>query len=740
MFTRFYPLFVSCLILFAKPALCQSITKGSVIPRLNWVDGTVRQDVVFLGASKDSVVLNVGGKVHRLPKTQFVKLYKVSTSVDAVLLPNNANVVIHPLTYSNSPPKGRASTETMRIERNSGEDAKELDDRLLEIGLIGNVPVGIGTTLRASLWNAASIAGKIKADPLFDTSLYLRLKGSVDGPSAGGLFTIATLAMLQGDPLIPNVTMTGTILPDGGIGSVGGVRYKIEGAAEAGMKKIVLPEYLRVEVDFKNGDITDLEEHARKNGLEVAFVSNVEEAYAHFTGKQLRVAGRSSLTTSLPKIEMSIGMTNMVKHATRKRFKDTFKFMDLIPEGKLPKDLEFDTLAMKFAVNQIFRSELDDVKSHLYNAASRMQEGQWIAAFEETNLAWINIRALCHWQKLKFIMPKEDSLQKALSKEMLKVLQKRDFLAGANTGNEVERTILHVRAFQEGLSLYSDLQIKNEIAEYLNEGLAEKFKNASNEEEKKEALEQAINSYKLHAVQSLQTLKLMAISGAPSLGQAEVDLDLLAGAFTFRGADTATSSKLDPLKVRKWLLFGETRNRVLFENLREIVKDSDDNSMLDLDIRKAIALIEFQDQQGEQILADIANEDSTLGLFATAVLLARQEVDIAMAIIKSEVFNYEEAAFRGMLEHLGRLLTNPSSQPTSAIRCMARGMTSCGPKNFGSGILISNFNLCASTCQSLRYAVSFRLVAAIPPSAPSFLFRILCNGSSDAVMNFTSRN
>ncbi len=72
-------------------------------------------------------------------------------------------------------------------------------------------------------------------------------EGKVDGPSAGALMTIGVLAAVRGDTPKPDAAMTGTINPDGTIGPVGGIRFKIEGAAEKGMKLVLIPAGIRSE-------------------------------------------------------------------------------------------------------------------------------------------------------------------------------------------------------------------------------------------------------------------------------------------------------------------------------------------------------------------------------------------------------------------------------------------------------------------------------------------------------------
>jgi len=63
----------------------------------------------------------------------------------------------------------------------------------------------------------------------------------IGGPSAGAALTVALIAAAQNTSVRPDVAITGRILPDGRIGSVGSIIEKAEAAAEAGMKLFIVP-------------------------------------------------------------------------------------------------------------------------------------------------------------------------------------------------------------------------------------------------------------------------------------------------------------------------------------------------------------------------------------------------------------------------------------------------------------------------------------------------------------------
>lgn len=67
------------------------------------------------------------------------------------------------------------------------------------------------------------------------------VRDAIDGSSAGGVLTVAVLAALRHAPINPRVAMTGTVGPDGSIGSVDGVEAKVRAAAARRYTTILVP-------------------------------------------------------------------------------------------------------------------------------------------------------------------------------------------------------------------------------------------------------------------------------------------------------------------------------------------------------------------------------------------------------------------------------------------------------------------------------------------------------------------
>ncbi len=119
----------------------------------------------------------------------------------------------------------------------------------------------------------------------------------VGGPSAGAALTIATISALQGKELNSTVMITGTINPDGSVGTVGGILEKAKAAQQEGAVLLLVPEgqgtelrlkpeekcterknFIFCETSYKQMAI-DISESA---GIQVKEVSNISEALEYF--------------------------------------------------------------------------------------------------------------------------------------------------------------------------------------------------------------------------------------------------------------------------------------------------------------------------------------------------------------------------------------------------------------------------------------------------------------------------
>lgn len=134
----------------------------------------------------------------------------------------------------------------------------------------------------------------------------------IGGPSAGALITVGLTALLLNLEIRSNVTMTGMINPDGSIGKVGGLKEKIEAAAQAGFKVFLIPAGQRIYRfsvieeqhigPFIIRRVTereiDLYMYGESLGIRVIEVSNIKKALEYFigidVGRESHVSGQES--------------------------------------------------------------------------------------------------------------------------------------------------------------------------------------------------------------------------------------------------------------------------------------------------------------------------------------------------------------------------------------------------------------------------------------------------------------
>jgi len=98
-----------------------------------------------------------------------------------------------------------------------------------------------------------------------------------EGMSASSAVAVGLVAAWRGDDIRSDVVLTGTIMPDGQIESVGSLLPKIEAAARAQFKTILVP---RGQLDKADWDLSQL---AVQWNITVIEVATLEEAYQLMT-------------------------------------------------------------------------------------------------------------------------------------------------------------------------------------------------------------------------------------------------------------------------------------------------------------------------------------------------------------------------------------------------------------------------------------------------------------------------
>ena len=174
--------------------------------------------------------------------------------------------------------KGGTAPVTVRITDNPSGNAA--------VGVIEEFYGGIGSQCRSSAWIAAMASSQVMDRMITDNMFTVQVGGQVDGPSMGMLLTATMMALIKGDPIRPEVVMTGAVNPDGTAGPVGGIPHKMEGAKEAGFKVFGYPVGCRMDMNMRTNEMVDVEDWGKSLGLQVVEVRNLQEAYNLLTGKE----------------------------------------------------------------------------------------------------------------------------------------------------------------------------------------------------------------------------------------------------------------------------------------------------------------------------------------------------------------------------------------------------------------------------------------------------------------------
>ena len=162
------------------------------------------------------------------------------------------------------------------------------EQKPLRVIIAEDTPEGSGSDIRVNVWLAAVTAAMLRNDTLYGATISVAFYGNIGGPSAGGVTCLAILSALDGRTLPNDFAMTGSILPDGTIGVVGGIPEKMAAAARAGKKRMLIPALSGSMVRDTHGRPIDIFALAQRLNLELHRVSNVEEAYAIVHGLSIQ--------------------------------------------------------------------------------------------------------------------------------------------------------------------------------------------------------------------------------------------------------------------------------------------------------------------------------------------------------------------------------------------------------------------------------------------------------------------
>jgi len=124
---------------------------------------------------------------------------------------------------------------------------------------------------REAVDNVSALIKKVSGKDTRTMDVHIQFIGTyegVEGDSASISIATAVLSAFENIPVDQSVAMTGSLSVRGDVLPVGGVTYKIEAAAHAGIKTVIIPK-------SNMGDVLIEDEY--KDKIEIIPVSNITE-------------------------------------------------------------------------------------------------------------------------------------------------------------------------------------------------------------------------------------------------------------------------------------------------------------------------------------------------------------------------------------------------------------------------------------------------------------------------------
>ncbi len=142
------------------------------------------------------------------------------------------------------------------------------EGHIIATGMLKNIA-------REAVQNVAALIKKSTGKDVSGMDIHIQFVGTyegVEGDSASISIATAVLSAIQGIPVDQSVAMTGSLSVRGDVLPVGGVTYKIEAAALAGIKTVIIPK-------SNMGDVLIEDEY--KDTIKIIPVTNIEEVLEH---------------------------------------------------------------------------------------------------------------------------------------------------------------------------------------------------------------------------------------------------------------------------------------------------------------------------------------------------------------------------------------------------------------------------------------------------------------------------
>ena len=131
------------------------------------------------------------------------------------------------------------------------------------------------TIAKEAVLNVSAVIKNMTGTDVSRHDVHIQFVGTyegVEGDSASVSIATAVISAIEKIPVDQTVAMTGSLSVRGDVLPVGGVTYKIEAAAQAGLKKVIIPKANEADV---------LIEKAYRDKIQIIAVSSIAEVMEH---------------------------------------------------------------------------------------------------------------------------------------------------------------------------------------------------------------------------------------------------------------------------------------------------------------------------------------------------------------------------------------------------------------------------------------------------------------------------
>jgi Lon-like ATP-dependent protease len=147
---------------------------------------------------------------------------------------------------------------------------------------------GLSDLAKESVTNVSAVIKKLTGKDVSDYDIHIQFVDThgVDGDSASITIATAVISALENIPIRQDLAMTGSLSVRGEVLPIGGVTAKIESAAQAGIKSVVIPR----------ANVQDVLLDSQYEGIEILAVDTLDEVMEYAL---IRGASRNSLVERL---------------------------------------------------------------------------------------------------------------------------------------------------------------------------------------------------------------------------------------------------------------------------------------------------------------------------------------------------------------------------------------------------------------------------------------------------------